>query len=257
LQQSVDAEPGIVVTAAERLDGRYRLRGFRDPMARSPTELLAGLGNPPAELAFEPFLSLEPEIVEERFRRLTGAPPGAVVEFSGGTLKLSGEAPRGWLERAVSAASTLPGVGRVDTSEIDARTREMARVTGELESLTVPFAKGSSRLTEESAPRIEQAAALIERLGVLSKELGRGTCVTVLGDSAFPDGRQVNARLAALRAFTVVAALREANPRIDEGMVRAWARNVSDSWRPHQRTARFDVRSATSPQRPCAEGGAG
>ncbi len=119
-RQTLSSEPGIVVTSATLLDGRYQVRGLRDPVAEKPAEILARSGQPPADLSFKRFYSLEPPIIEKRFKRLAEPPLGVVVEVKGGTLYISGLAPRRWIGRARSLASNLPGVERVEVSGLRA-----------------------------------------------------------------------------------------------------------------------------------------
>jgi OOP family OmpA-OmpF porin len=58
----VRAQPGVVVTSAEKHDGNYHLEGLRDPLAVDPATLLEGSGLNPSQVQFhwEPYHSLQP-----------------------------------------------------------------------------------------------------------------------------------------------------------------------------------------------------
>lgn len=60
--ERLQAEPGILVTHAERREGRYYLKGLRDPLSRDPVRLLKDTGIDPRQVTWEgePFLSLHP-----------------------------------------------------------------------------------------------------------------------------------------------------------------------------------------------------
>ena len=64
----VHQQRGIVLTSAERRDGRYVLTGMRDPLAIEPNSLASGVGVDPGRLEshFQSYLSLEPEFVQLR-----------------------------------------------------------------------------------------------------------------------------------------------------------------------------------------------
>ncbi|HVJ14349.1 MAG TPA: OmpA family protein [Polyangiaceae bacterium] len=241
-REAIEAEPGVVVTSAARQHGRYRLRGFRDPLAATPAELTARLGHPALDLSLQPFYSLEPQIIAQRFRRVTGAPAGVEIRVVGGTLELSGEAPQAWLTRALALAPTTPGIERVDNRVTDTTAGELAAVTQALAVAEVRFAPGSSALSPRSDPLIEEAARLIDRVRLLSSELGLERCVIVVGDADPIGAAGRNTVLAAERATAVLAALREKAPRLTSDMVRVRGRSVSEVGG-HTRSARFEVQS--------------
>ncbi|NOT54629.1 MAG: OmpA family protein, partial [Deltaproteobacteria bacterium] len=56
------AEPGIIVVSADAEDGKYVIRGLRDPLAADPIALLQATPIPPEQVVgqWEPYLSLAP-----------------------------------------------------------------------------------------------------------------------------------------------------------------------------------------------------
>ena len=139
LRTSVEAlrnEPGIVVISADRSGGRLRIDGFRDPLAPPAADVLARHGLPPAEMGFEPFLSLDPRIVERRVRLALRPPPGVTLSVRDGTVRASGVAPRRWIEGARSLAAALPGSERFDEEDLreeetDRRAAKARRLAGD------------------------------------------------------------------------------------------------------------------------------
>lgn len=253
-RHALETEPGVIVTSAAFADDRYRFGGLRDPMARTTAELAARLGHPPVELSFGPFYSLDPRIIEERARRALQPPPDVRVEVNDGTVRLSGEAPHGWVDQALPRAAALPGVERVDSWVSDATVSELGSLTRALEETAIHFERGSSRLDPQLLPVIEQATQRIARASALSAELRLTTCVTVIGgaDETGPGPR--NAVLAASRAATVLVALRDRTPALVRAMVRARARDIFDVG-PRARSVRFQVDTRPdSPEASCREG---
>ncbi len=253
-RHALEAEPGIIVTSAAFADGRYHFGGLRDPTARTTAELAARLGHPPVELSFGPFYSLDPRIIAERARRTLEPPPSVSIEFNDGTLRLSGEAPHGWMDQALPRAAALPGVERVDPWVSDATVSELASSIRALEDTKIDFERGSSQLDPRLVPVIEQAAHRIARASGVSAELRVVTCVTVIGDTDETGTLRQNAVLAAKRAASVLAALRETAPAIVPAMVRARPRGIFDVG-PRTRSARLQVESLPdSPGAGCRKG---
>ncbi|MDF1505946.1 hypothetical protein, partial [Roseisolibacter sp. H3M3-2] len=99
-----EAEPGVVVVRAERSWGRWSFAGLRDPLARDPAVVLAGLGMDTAGVRWrwEPFVSTEPALALARGRRVLAPPPSVALRMRGDTLVAVGTAPADWVARAAS-----------------------------------------------------------------------------------------------------------------------------------------------------------
>lgn len=241
-RHTLEARPGIVVTSAGRRDGRYRFTGLRDPIAETPAELLARLGFPPADLSFQPFYSLDPRVIEKRFRRAAQPPTGVMVKVTDGTLHVSGEAPHGWVERALPIAAALPGIERVDEWVSDATVAELGSASRALEATEVRFDPRSSRITEAFPPIIDQAVHLIDRVRASAADLHYGKCVMIIGDADPTGPARLNGLLGAERASSVRGAIREKNSSITDDMIRARGRNAFDVG-PRTRSAHFHVQT--------------
>jgi hypothetical protein len=77
--QRLRSEPGLVVTQAVKEAGVYRVAGLRDALATDPQTLLAAEGLDPHDFQFawEPYLSMRPELVR---RREQGAPMSNIAQ---------------------------------------------------------------------------------------------------------------------------------------------------------------------------------
>lgn len=108
--------PGIVVTEAPR---RYEVRGLRDPLATDPKALLEGLSLRPEQLraTWQPYQSLEPEIVLRRVQQRLDTPSTVRLAWRDGVLVVSGQATLAWLSRLRNLAPLL-GVEQLETSQL-------------------------------------------------------------------------------------------------------------------------------------------
>ena len=121
--QLLENEPGLVITAATDRGGRLEVRGLRDPLARSPSKLLAGtvLDTGDVTLDFTPYQSLQREFVHRRLLRATRPPPGVELSVDQGRLVARGLASAEWIRQFRDRAALLAGTETIDTSGLSSR----------------------------------------------------------------------------------------------------------------------------------------
>jgi OOP family OmpA-OmpF porin len=228
-RDALSAVPGLVVTSAQRSDGHYRLAGFRDPLAPSPQAVLAQRGYPPADLDFTLFQSLDPQIVARRAREVLQPPAGADVRLvESDTLRVSGVAPSAWIARTRMVAPALPGVARVDASDLRASEAvALDAVRDALQEKRIYFAPGSSRPDSSAQAVLAQAAQLAARLRRRASELGSSACITVVGSADSSGSVELNQLLARERAVETVKAMAAAG--VDPASLRARGDDVASS----------------------------
>ncbi|MBF6595449.1 MAG: hypothetical protein IVW51_13545 [Thermaceae bacterium] len=96
--------PGIVLTG---VPGRYKVQGLRDPLAADPLQLAKGLNLPHLQTRFQPYQSLEPEIVLRRIKARLGPNTSFKLDLNGNILSVSGPVTQEWLVRLQALAPTL------------------------------------------------------------------------------------------------------------------------------------------------------
>jgi OOP family OmpA-OmpF porin len=160
-------EPGIVVTSSGRRAGRFYVAGLRDSLATDPATLIAGANLSPDEVdaRWEPYQSLAAKFVIARARDLLRPPAGVSLDFRDGVLTASGPAPDRWLAESERLAPAVGGVQRFAYQG----PRPELRLKEQLESLTVRFPKGSSRI---AAGQDQTLSLVVGTLRELSEVLG-------------------------------------------------------------------------------------
>ncbi len=134
LMAALTDRPGIVATQRLQSDGGWRIDGLQDADAISPDDLLTRFGlDDDVDLHFEPYLSLAPEVVVRRARRVLHIPAAMAARLEGKTLVLAGEAPIEWLLSARQENLPLPmGVERLDLSNVRPEPGSMEKMLSSL-----------------------------------------------------------------------------------------------------------------------------
>lgn len=102
--------PGIVLTDASR---RYGVRGLRDPLSDDPAKLTEGLNLPRLQTRFQPYQSLEPEIVLRRIKARLGPNFSLKLDLRGDLLTVTGPVEQAWLEKIRRLAPDY-GIPRIE-----------------------------------------------------------------------------------------------------------------------------------------------
>jgi OOP family OmpA-OmpF porin len=92
---ALNNEPGLVVIEAQRGWRDWEISGLRDPQARAPEAVLAGVGLVPRSLLgrWESYLSLDSAVVLARARQAWALPENTLISLRGDTVTLTGEVP--------------------------------------------------------------------------------------------------------------------------------------------------------------------
>jgi len=207
---ALEAEPGLVVVHSDRDWGRWSFSGLRDPLARDPAAVLAGLGVDTASVdaRWEPFVSTEPPLALARARRVLAPPPTVALRMEHDTLVAEGVASAPWIARAASLGPVLPGISSVALAAVSqGLPAELEALRRDAEGRRVLFAVGSATLDSTARAVIAAFGATYERL---RREAGaRGFDVALrLAGRTDPTGSEVtNQGLSRRRVEAVRSAL--------------------------------------------------
>lgn len=111
--------PGILVTRIEK--GKTPVvHGLADPLAGDPAHVLttAGIASTALQLQFQPYLSLQPEMVLRRVRKQLALPDTVTTELRAGTLHLAGSIEADRLDTLKTLVSVLPGIDAINASAL-------------------------------------------------------------------------------------------------------------------------------------------
>ena len=135
-------QPGIVITAAGRRDGKFEVTGLLDPLATNPQEVLRDAGIDPTRVVanWAPYQGLDPELILRRLRATLLPPPSVTLSIVDGRIVAKGSASDRWLELAQTAEGLLPagspdfdfsGVRNIDQEDERQWTNYLAKLRTE------------------------------------------------------------------------------------------------------------------------------
>ncbi|MCI0539218.1 MAG: OmpA family protein [Verrucomicrobiales bacterium] len=205
-------EPGFVIIETALAHGKWRVTGLKDPLARDPVELASQAGLDVAKLEFrwEPYLALNAELLRRRARARLTPPPGVEMEVQAGALVLRGTAPENWWREAQSAALRVPGIDRVDGTQLrleaansDGADRARAQVLkDELKNSILYFAHAQAALTNQPA-LIATVARAASELAQLARADNASITLVITGHADRTGSEDFNLALSRQRAESV------------------------------------------------------
>lgn len=196
------AEPGLVVLASGRENGRFFVAGLRDPLATDPATLIAatGLSTGAVEGRWEPYQAIHPRFVSARASELLRPPPGVSLQADAGTLVARGDAPAWWVAESERLAPAIAGVQRFEYAGPAPEDRLAAAV----ERASLRFPKGSSSPLAAQAEVAALASALRE-LDEYARARRRRVQVDVVGHTDSDGLDAANVPLSEARANAALA----------------------------------------------------
>lgn len=117
----LDALPGYYVIQSGKKSGKYYVKGLKDIEAFPYDELLIqnAIDTNDLQLAFEPYLSLDKEIVIKRFSADFQPLSSVQISYRNGTLTLSGSAPSQWINDVVTQKNRIFGVHTININAMN------------------------------------------------------------------------------------------------------------------------------------------
>ena len=118
---SLQNEPGYIITGTVEEDGNLVVRGLRDPMARSPQAMLAesALSEDTVIHRFDPYYSLQPGFVLARAERILKPPTTVKLLLNGDTLQVSGSASSQWRQQLEDKALFIGGINAYNIEALE------------------------------------------------------------------------------------------------------------------------------------------
>jgi outer membrane protein OmpA-like peptidoglycan-associated protein len=208
----LQAEPGIVVTGAERRDGRLHVTGLRDPLAVRPEALLDGFALAPAKVvgSWSAYQALHPAFVFQRVQASLDPLQTVELRLEEDAVRAYGSAPRNWIEKARAVGRSLPAGGvSLDLSGVkDVDMTEVDRLRASIEARAIRFDTDAPRPAPGQDAIIDGVAADLRTLAGLTRSLGLSMRATIIGHADATGKDTPNLALSLGRAEVIRSLLR-------------------------------------------------
>jgi outer membrane protein OmpA-like peptidoglycan-associated protein len=199
--ERVKNEPGVVVTDTGTRDGKYFMRGLRDPLARDPATFLAEAKVDPQKVVsrFEPFQAMSPEFVLARARQLLAPPQTINLKFDGTVLEVEGFATLGWINEMRRTVRFVPGVQQLREENL----LDVDRIVNP----AILFEHNQTELASGQEEKFRQLVVDIERLQRQAEAMKKSVRLEITGRADGSGTAERNAELSRGRAETIASQL--------------------------------------------------
>jgi len=202
----------ITLTTTNGTNGKAIVYGLRDPLSVDPKEIARemGLAYETIDFQFEPYLSLQPELVARRAKDILHAPESVSLSVPNGTtvLNLTGIAPHAWIAQIPKIGSMIPGVTAIQDAELQDESRQrLDQLIREIEKHQVEFEAGSASPSAEFGMVIQSVSRELREGDALAQQLGNRIQVEIRGHTSEEGSIEKNHRLARARAQGILSVL--------------------------------------------------
>lgn len=209
--EQLNSQPGIIVTKAQKGNGKYFIAGMRDPLAVEPNTLLQKFHIKPEAVKsnWEPYLSLEPELTIERAEKLLQAPKTVTFKIDqNGILYASGSAPRQWILETRKLWRFIPGINQYKQENLfDLDINQLNIYKQQLEATAFLFKEGTSDLLPGEAAKLENILLQIQKFIDAAESLKKNVKIQIIGYTNRIGTEETNIQLSQARANVILSYL--------------------------------------------------
>ncbi len=177
-------EPGIQITSGEKRSGRFHIRGFRDPLAADPVELLEEEKLKPEKFVFhlESYTSTHPQVVLKRIKGVLAPPESVRLELRDGVLNVSGSATHAWIANMRDAIKVNPWVSPYDDARLmDSDLLNFEELKNKIEQRFFLFEFRSSEMIRDQEPELQALVEDLKKILKTAEILGKPIRFEILG----------------------------------------------------------------------------
>ncbi len=211
---TLESEPGIIITKAKRAWNRYQLKGLLDPLAKEPSKILQthGISLKDVKTFWEPYYSLDEAMILKRAQKVLMPPHSVSLSLQEGTLKLVGSASASWKESALITVKEIIGIEQVDTLRLYTKVLDFDALVTSLEAKQLYFESNSETLLAGQESIFELIKQDLVILHSQSLPLGYKVKILIIGYSNDTNCKYKAPKLAEARAQNTLENLTESLP---------------------------------------------
>jgi OOP family OmpA-OmpF porin len=204
--QRVHAEEGLVITSTGKEDGRYFIRGLRDPLAKDPESLLkeAFLDRSNVISHWEPYHALDHDLVLLRARSILAPPDTVRFTLSDETLVAKGTASREWMRAVRARALFIAGISAYDDTMLEAADLAgLRKAIEDLKAMRLYFPVAEAQIAKGQEDALEALLAVVREIQSLQRLADIPVEIVIIGHTDDSGTERLNLLLSHSRAKNV------------------------------------------------------
>jgi len=206
----LESEPGLIVISKDKDDGQYRIKGLRDPLARSPELIISQQLREKIDLKWDwqPYMSMSQDFILLRAKQLLGEPDRVNITVKQGVLQVSGLAAQSWIDKLQQRAPHILGINDIDISKlksIESYQNEFKQHQDTLNALTIYFESGASTIAKEESDKLQLMHAAIKGMILNADIIPYQFNIQIKGHTDNAGSEEQNRLLSQTRADSILA----------------------------------------------------
>lgn len=211
--ETLNQQPGMVVTNEEKRHGKYQVFGLRDPLAADPIKILQTTKINPKNVVshWEPYLSFEPSIFATRINQILKPPQTVSLKVDeNGVLSAQGSANQKWIVDTRKLVTAIPGITKYnDRNLIQIDYQQLQILKQNIEKYTLTFEAGNSKLISGQEEQIKSLVQEIDKLSNTAPLHNKDAHIQIIGHTSYSGAEDKNLLLSQNRAYTVLSKLKD------------------------------------------------
>lgn len=209
--KSLSEQPGILVTETGKRNGKYFVRGMRDPLAVEPSSLIkqANLNPKKVITQWKPFISLERKLTLKRAAKVLQNPKTVTLKLDENrVLSATGSAPREWILSAREQKPSLSILGISEYQDKDLKDLDIDQLNAykkEIEEVIVLFEKGTTQFLPGEAEKVTKLLPKLQNIIDAGKSLDKNVLIEIIGHTDSGGDKEANIKLSQNRAKKILS----------------------------------------------------
>jgi OOP family OmpA-OmpF porin len=208
--QSLQEQPGIVVTKTGKRNGKYFIAGMRDPLAVKPNTLIKQANLNPTKVIdrWKPFISLERQFITKRASKLLQKPTTVSFKLDeNGVLNATGSASRKWILSARQQKPSLSLLGITEYQDKDLQDLDIDQLNiykKQIEEVIVMFEQGTTEFLPGESEKVVKLVPKLRKLIDAGEFLEKDVLIEITGHTSILGNKETNIKLSQNRAKRIL-----------------------------------------------------
>jgi outer membrane protein OmpA-like peptidoglycan-associated protein len=198
-------QPGLTITSFGRENGRFVMRGLRDPLAPDPQKFIEDAHLDPAKAEFHwgAYYALDDALVQQRAITALAPPANVSLSVKDGVLHVAGQPPSKWLSDLRARGLFIPGIRALDLGRFTPEQIAFHEARNKIQAVVLRFPPASAALSPAERANLRNLLPQLKDVLGASVTPQGGTMIEIVGHSDTTGAEELNQDLSQRRADRV------------------------------------------------------